>query len=203
VDEPDLTTAPVSQDTHAAGGATGASSDEANPYALPTLLVFGALTVLGLVAGVLSWRSAPETYPANDPAANAITLHWALAGLAAAATALVCARARRRGRRQVLSLPFRVRALGRVRATLRLGGFDLLRLARAALTLLLLYVLLWEPFRAAMQVFAALAPSWTANAWGGPSYWGASLAHWLDGYLLFYAAALILNVVLVRTPRQD
>jgi hypothetical protein len=32
-----------------------------------------------------------------------------------------------------------------------------------------------------MQVFAALAPSWTAKAWGGPTYWGASLSDWLDG----------------------
>lgn len=175
---------------------------EPNPYARPTLLVIGALSLLGLAAGVASWRSAPETYPPNDPAANAIGLHVVLAGVAVAATAAAYVVARRRGRRQVLSLPFRVRALGRVRATFRLGGFDLLLLARAALTLLLLYVLLWEPFRAAMQVFAALAPSWTANAWGGPSYWGASLAHWLDGYLLFYAAALALNVVLVKTPRQ-
>ena len=74
-------------------------------------------------------------------------------------------------------------------------------LLRAGAALLLLYLLLWEPFRAAMQVFAALAPSWTANAWGGPTYWGASLAHWLDGYLLFYGSALLLHLVLVQ-PRE-
>ena len=53
-----------------------------------------------------------------------------------------------------------------------------------------------------MQVCAALAPSWTANAWGGPTYVGASMAHWLDGYLLFYASALLLHVVLVQ-PRAS
>jgi hypothetical protein len=158
----------------------------------------GGLVVLGLLAGILAWQNAPSTYPPNEPANNAIAVHWGLAAVALVGTVAVALTAQRRQRPQPFSLPFRQRALQRVGATLRMRPLSLLAPVRALVTLLLLYVLLWEPFRAAMQVFAALAPSWTANAWGGPGYWGASLAHWLDGYLLFFAAAALLNLVLVR-----
>ncbi|MFC6009001.1 hypothetical protein [Angustibacter luteus] len=170
----------------------------ANPYSRLTLALVGGLVVLGLLAGLLAWQDAPATYPPNEPANNAIAVHWVLAAVAGVATVTVAFVARRRDRPQPFSLPFRQRALRRVVATLRMRPWSLLAPVRALVTLLLLYVLLWEPFRAAMQVFAALAPSWTANAWGGPGYWGASLAHWLDGYLLFFAAAALLNLVLAR-----
>lgn len=86
----------------------------------------------------------------------------------------------------------------RLRQTFALRPFSLLRFVRSLLCLPLLYVLLWEPFRAAMQVVAALDPSFTANAWGGPSYWGASLAHWLDGAVILYTAAWLLHMTMVR-----
>jgi hypothetical protein len=173
----------------------------ANPYSRLTLAGMGGLVVLGLLAGVLAWQGAPDTYPPNDPANNAIAVHVALAVVGVIATVAAVVVARRRGRQLPFSLPFRQRALHRVGATLRMRPMSLLAPVRALLALVLLYVLLWEPFRAAMQVFAALAPSWTANAWGGPGYWGASLAHWLDGYLLFFGAAALLDLVLVR-PRS-
>jgi hypothetical protein len=182
------------------------AEDASNAYATVTLFGVGALVALGLAAGIVTWRGAPSSYPANDPANNAIMVHWLLAGVAVVATAVAYWRARTRRRSQLLSLPFRQSALRRTAATLRLRSLlshHLLGLVRGAISLILLYVLLWEPFRAAMQVFAALAPSWTANAWGGPTYWGASLAHWVDGYLLFYAAALLLNIVLVRLPAAE
>jgi len=169
-----------------------------NPYSRVTLAVVGTLVVLGLAAGIVAWQTAPAECPANEPANNAVVVHWVLAGVAVVATLAAYGVARRRGRAQVLSLPFRAHALRRVRATLRLRPFTALGLLRTVVALPLLYVLLWEPFRAAMQVCAALAPSWTANAWGGPTYVGASMAHWLDGYLLFYVSALLLHVVLVQ-----
>ena len=174
-----------------------------NPYSRITLGVMGALVALGLVAGIVTWQDAPSDYPPNDPANNAVAVHVALAVLAVVATVTVAVVARRRGRPTPFSLPLRRNALRRVGATLRMRPMSLWAPARALATVLLLFVLLWEPFRAAMQVFAALAPSWTANAWGGPSYWGASLAHWLDGYLLFYASAALLSVVLVRPPNEQ
>lgn len=53
-------------------------------------------------------------------------------------------------------------------------------------------VLLLVIVRAGEQVFAALDPDFTRDAWGGPSYLGASLAHWLDGVCIFYAGTFIL-----------
>jgi hypothetical protein len=35
-------------------------------------------------------------------------------------------------------------------------------------------------------------------AWGGPSYLGAMLAHYLDALYLFYVEALLLNLILVK-----
>ncbi len=159
--------------------------------------------VLGLAAGVVAWQTAPAEYPPNEPANNAVAVHWLLAGVAVVATLAAYGVARRRRCAHVLSLPFRAHALRRVMATLRLRPFTVLGLLRAVVTLLLLDVFLWEPFRAAMQVCAALAPSWTANAWGGPTYVGASMAHWIDGYLLFYASALLLHVVLVSLEQAN
>lgn len=52
--------------------------------------------------------------------------------------------------------------------------------------------LIWfSPIRAGVQVFAAFDPDFTRDAWGGPSYLGASLAHWMDGILIFYAASSV------------
>lgn len=57
-------------------------------------------------------------------------------------------------------------------------------------------VLVWYvPLRAGEQVFAALDPDFTRDAWGGPSYLGASLAHWFDLALLLYAAVTLIGVV--------
>jgi len=52
--------------------------------------------------------------------------------------------------------------------------------------------------RLGAQVIGGLDPNATVNAWGGPSYLGALLAHWLDGIVGFYAAAFLLSRVLVR-----
>jgi hypothetical protein len=53
-------------------------------------------------------------------------------------------------------------------------------------------VMVFLPLRAGQQVFAALDPDFTRDAWGGPSYLGASVAHWLDAALIFYGCAAIL-----------
>lgn len=54
------------------------------------------------------------------------------------------------------------------------------------------------PLRAGEQVFAALDPDFTRDAWGGPGYLGASLAHWMDGLLLFAAASVVIGLVARR-----
>lgn len=53
-------------------------------------------------------------------------------------------------------------------------------------------VMVFVAFRAGQQVFAALDPDFTRDAWGGPGYLGASFAHWLDAALIFYGCAVVL-----------
>jgi hypothetical protein len=62
----------------------------------------------------------------------------------------------------------------------------------------LVILLLYNFFRAGLQVIGGLDPNFTVNAWGGPSYLGALMAHYLDAAYLFYIEALLLNYVLVR-----
>lgn len=59
-----------------------------------------------------------------------------------------------------------------------------------------------------MQITGGLDPNATVNAWGGPTYLGALLAHYLDGIIGFYAAAFLLNRILLpaspgRPARQS
>ena len=75
-------------------------------------------------------------------------------------------------------------------------------IARAALAGLLSILFLYNFFRAGAQVIGGLDPNFTANAWGGPSYLGALLAHYLDAAYLIYVEALLLNVVLVNCGRR-
>jgi hypothetical protein len=57
------------------------------------------------------------------------------------------------------------------------------------------------------QIVGGLDPNSTVNAWGGPTYVGAMLAHWLDCVVGFYVAAFLLGRLLVpangRGRRQD
>lgn len=61
-------------------------------------------------------------------------------------------------------------------------------------------VMLFVPLRSGLQVLAALDPDFTRNAWGGPSYLGASAAHWMDGVLMFLAASAVIVTRRVRRP---
>jgi hypothetical protein len=64
---------------------------------------------------------------------------------------------------------------------------------------MLTVLFLFNFFRGGMQVTIALDPNATVNAWGGPGYWGASLAHWMDAiYLLYVEAGLIALLTLSK-----
>ena len=53
-------------------------------------------------------------------------------------------------------------------------------------------------WRAGLQVFAALDSDFTREAWGGPTYLGASVAHWMDGALLFAACSVLMALIARR-----
>ena len=75
-------------------------------------------------------------------------------------------------------------------------------LARAAAAVPLVLVLLFMPFRMGMQISGGLDPNATVNAWGGPTYLGALLAHYLDNIVSFYAAAFLLSRLLPATATR-
>jgi hypothetical protein len=71
----------------------------------------------------------------------------------------------------------------------------------AVLAFLAAVVTLYVPFRAGEQVLAALDPDFTRGAWGGPTYIGASLAHWMDATYFFYVCSLVLTWAAARRRR--
>lgn len=161
------------------------------------------LMVVGAVLGITTYATRASEIKANDATANAITIHITLAIVTSVVVAAVLLK-KKGSRAQLFLAPFSAQAFNRTKATLMFkGGFSILNTLRFSATLLLLYILLWEPFRSAMQPFAALDPNFRANAWGGPSYIGATLAHWLDSFILFYVAAILLHLVLLKHSTQQ
>lgn len=71
------------------------------------------------------------------------------------------------------------------------------------MTVPLVLVLAYTPYRMGAQVTGGLDPNATVNAWGGPSYPGALLAHWLDGIVGFYVAAFLLGRLVLPPPAGD
>jgi hypothetical protein len=71
----------------------------------------------------------------------------------------------------------------------------------AVLAFVAAVVSLYAPLRAGEQVFGALDPDFTRDAWGGPSYPGAFLAHWMDVALVFYACSCVLALAAARRRR--
>ncbi len=67
----------------------------------------------------------------------------------------------------------------------------------AAITVLslLCWYLLW---RMGEQIVGGLNPDFTANAWGGPSYFGAMYCHYLDCSLMIAVSIMIIDRLLPR-----
>jgi hypothetical protein len=78
------------------------------------------------------------------------------------------------------------------------SGLSAADISRAVVTGLLSIFLLYNFFRAGVQVIGGFDPNFTVNAWGGPSYLGALVAHYLDAAYLFYVEAFLLNLALVK-----
>ncbi|MEO8450524.1 MAG: hypothetical protein ABI647_12065 [Gemmatimonadota bacterium] len=49
-------------------------------------------------------------------------------------------------------------------------------------------------WRAGLQVIGALDPNFCINGWGGPSYLGASSAHWMDAGALFFVSVAVVRL---------
>jgi hypothetical protein len=173
------------------------------PYPLSRLsaAVFVALFLIGVAVGGVQYARRSPVIGRHIAGSNAITIHVVLAIAAAAAvTGIQARRARRpaqRGR-SPWAAPFSASALARLGRTIRFaGGLSLPTLARIIAAVPLVLAILYQPFRMGAQLTGGLDPNATVNAWGGPTYAGALLAHWLDCLTGFYFAAFLLGRLLL------
>jgi len=178
---------------------------ENSPYRISRLnaTVFYALFMTGMAEGGVEYSRRSPAIAKHIAGSNAITVHVVLA--LAAAAAVVAIQARRAQRpaqagRSPWAAPFSANALKPLSRTIRLAaGPSLPNLARAIATTALVLALAFEPFRMGSQVTGGLDPNATVNAWGGPTYVGALLAHWLDCLVGFYTIAFLLSRLALPT----
>jgi hypothetical protein len=177
---------------------------------------FLVLFAVGTAAGLVQWLDDTDTTSTGAGVAVANVVHCLIAAIAIGLVIIVHRRhpARLRafarspftaaGWRNLLSATIAVprwfvdigRAVSSRQSPRRPFGRLLLGLP-AGIVLTVAAILIWyTPVRAGLQVFAALDPDFTRDAWGGPSYLGASLAHWMDGVLMFYAATALIAALL-------
>lgn len=169
--------------------------------------VFVALFLIGVAEGAAQYARRSPAIVRHVAGSNAITIHVVLATAAAAAVIGIQARRPRRPAQREPSpwaTPFSASALARLSRTIRFAhGPSLRNLATVMATVPLVLVLLYTPFRMGAQITGGLDPNATVNAWGGPSYPGALLAHWLDGLVGFYVAAFLLSRLLLPAAAED
>jgi hypothetical protein len=169
--------------------------------------VFPLLFLIGVAEGAAQYARRSSAIVRHVAGSNAITIHVVLAIAAAAAVIGIQAGRRRRPAERGPSpwaAPFSASALARLSRTIRFAhGLSLRNLARVIATVPLVFVLLYAPFRMGQQITSGLDPSATVNAWGGPTYLGALLAHWLDSIVGFYAAAFLLSYLLLPPAAED
>lgn len=165
------------------------------------------LFLIGMAEGAAEYASRSHVMEAQAPGTNLVPVFAGL-GIATAAGVIGVQiwRSRQQPARRGSSpwaAPFSARALARLGRTLRSAGqgrtwHPLRALATAGLLVILAY---W-PFMMGAHLTSDLDPNATVNAWGGPSYAGAVLAHWLGGILAFYATSLLLHWVMLPAVTQ-
>jgi len=169
-----------------------------------TAVALAALFGLGIAKGAAEYAQRSATVQAQVAGTNAIAVHLVIAVVAAAfVVAVQVRRSRQPGGRSPSpwAAPFSARAAARLGRTLRFAdGWSFKNAARALAAVLLALVVAYAPARMGAQVIDGLDPNNTVNAWGGPSYPGAMLAHYLDALVGCYAACFLLGRVLLPLP---
>lgn len=189
--------------TDQAKTSTGASVATANWVHLGLAVALVAVLVAGYRRDrrqLVTFLMRPFTHEGWVSLLNGLVslplLLWGLA-LAVSSRQARLASAEGWGDRHVLGMEPRRDRRAAASARRVVAGAPLAVLAFAAAVVLLFAVL-----RAGEQVFAAFDPDFTRDAWGGPGYLGASLAHWLDGVYIFYACSLALSLALAAARRR-
>src|SRR5262245_42832267 len=136
-------------------------------------MVFLAWFLIGVTEGAVQYARRSPVIARHVAGTNAITINVVLAITTAAAVIGIQARRPgwpgRRGR-SPWTAPFSASGLARLSRTIRFArGLSLRNLATVTVTVPLVLVLLYQPFRMGAQVTGGLDPSATVNAWGGPT----------------------------------
>jgi len=173
-----------------------------NRLSRPIVLTCVALFAAGLVSGLALYARRSDAVEVHHGDTAAWTVHLVLTALAVAVVVVLAARGRLAS---AVRAPFTRAAAERVRLTLRRAVRSPGAAVRAVVSLPFAVLFLYGFSRAGEQVFAGLDPSFTANAWGGPSYFGAMYCHYLDGALLGAVSALALHGLLLgrRAARSE
>jgi hypothetical protein len=167
-----------------------------------TLPVSAAAFISGLIAGAISYMDRSDKIEKFIPGSNAIPAHIVVFIFATIAVVLVIRTHSKRPKGTLILLsPFSNTAFSRFRNTLLCKqGLTLLNLLRAIVCIPLVFFFIFLLWRAGLQVIGGLDPNFVINAWGGPTYLGASMTHWLDAILMFYAVVAILNIIMIKQP---
>lgn len=150
---------------------------------------YGLLLAIGVAVGGAQLLLDGD---GTSTGAGVATANWVHVGLGAVAVTVLAAAWRRDRRATAAFLRRPFTAAGWTAWTGALSWRHRPVLLRPV-TFLAAVLMAYTPLRAGAQVLAGLDPDFTRDAWGGPGYLGAAAAHWLDGTLMFLAAAALVQ----------
>lgn len=148
----------------------------------PAVTVAAISTVAGLASGLAMYLGRSGEIEPHVPGTEAWMPH--LVVFAVVATLFGWASHRSPLGWRVIFAPVGRPIAARVAATFRSGAGPR-TLARRLVVSFLVVLEVFMAWRIGQQVFAGLDPNFVHNAWGGPSYLGAMVCHYLDGALLY------------------
>jgi hypothetical protein len=180
-------------------------------HRLSALLTAGCASafVSGLLTGLAWYLDRSPVRRHHSPGTAAWGQHALLGALAVVLAVIgyrqwrvARARAARDGDPAPLGLlaPLGARAGRRLAYTLSAARQG--RIARATIAVALVASFGYAVFRAGIQLLSGLDPNATVNAWGGPSYLGALVCHYLDVGLIMTVSAAALNRLLLPDPHS-
>lgn len=171
-----------------------------------SVVICAVLFALGSLEGWMLYTQRSSEIEKHVIGTNAVFLHSILAVVLLGAVAIsIFYRKFAPNKPYIVWLaPFTKTAYERTKNTIFLkNGRSSWQIVKAILVGLLTILFLFNFFRGGMQITIALDPNATVNAWGGPGYWGASLAHWMDAiYLLYLEAGLIALITFSKKPKK-
>lgn len=164
----------------------------------PTLSTLLSVVVLlaGVASGVPMLLDSSRTAPGHDPTASAWGVHIGLTAVAVLLAAGYLVALHTRDRPWRVSLPWNRDTVPDTWQLILSASARPSAAARAPIAVLahlLIGYLLW---RIGLQILGGLDPAFTADAWGGPGYWGALYCHVLDSGLVIAVVGAILSAVL-------